>query len=80
VSQDGIHFTTFPCEKEEAEQLFPGCAGVHPVFANPEINSIDPTDPSVAGAIPLICRSGLDWVFLCTMRFKFRRRRGERGI
>lgn len=49
VSQDGLTWHTFPCEKENSEDLYPGCAGVSPVLANPERNSIDPTDPDQAG-------------------------------
>ncbi|MFO1518198.1 MAG: hypothetical protein U1F57_00815 [bacterium] len=49
VSQDGIHFIAFPCASTDSVNHYPGCAGVHPVFANPDTNSISPTDPAVAG-------------------------------
>ncbi|MBW2464146.1 MAG: cell surface protein [Deltaproteobacteria bacterium] len=47
VSEDGEHFTEFPCEPESPERR--GCAGVAPVFANADENDIDPTDPQAAG-------------------------------
>lgn len=49
VSQDGVAFFTFPCEADRPQDMYPGCAGVHPVYANPSVNGIDPTDPAVAG-------------------------------
>jgi hypothetical protein len=48
VSLDGIDFVEHPCDPEDAP-TFPGCAGVQPVYANADTNSIDPTDPEVAG-------------------------------
>ncbi len=47
VSDDGTTFVGFPCTAKEAP--YGSCAGWHPVYANPDTNSIDPTDPSVAG-------------------------------
>ena len=48
VSEDGQTWHEWPCAPTDAAGGFPGCAGVHPVFANPD-NGIDPTDPKVAG-------------------------------
>ena len=47
VSDDGQHFQAFPCTADEYP--YGSCAGWHPVFANPDKNTIDPTDPVVAG-------------------------------
>jgi hypothetical protein len=47
VSDDGEHFEAFPCTASEAP--YGSCAGINPVYANPETNTIDPTDPAVAG-------------------------------
>ncbi|WP_437594111.1 hypothetical protein [Sorangium sp. So ce1000] len=47
VSQDGVDWRAFPCTAMEAP--WGSCAGWHPVLANPDKNSIDPTDPTVAG-------------------------------
>lgn len=47
VSQDGVGFTDFPCDLSQ-KPFYPGCAGTHPVLANPG-NTIDPTDPAAAG-------------------------------
>src|SRR5262249_6691717 len=50
VSNDGVTWTSFPC----TATAFPygTCAGWHVVYANPDTNSIDPTDPTVAGGDP----------------------------
>ena len=48
VSHDGEAFVDFACDAGNAALLYPGCAGVHPVQANPN-NNIDPTDPNTAG-------------------------------
>ncbi len=48
VSQDGIEWFGWTCEAENAEDGFPGCAGVSQVYATSEF-LIDPTDPVVAG-------------------------------
>jgi len=62
VSQDGENFVTFPCASDNSEELYPGCAGVHPVYANPDTNSIDPTDPSTAGGDAFDLQTiGLSW-------------------
>lgn len=47
VSEDGVTFYDFDCDTEAPS--YAGCAGVHPVLANPDVNTIDPTDPSVSG-------------------------------
>jgi len=47
VSEDGEHFDAFPCTATQAP--YGSCAGWHPVYANPDENAIDPTDPAVAG-------------------------------
>ena len=47
VSDDGQSFRGFPCTASAPP--YGGCAGWHPVYANPDKNSIDPTDPAVAG-------------------------------
>jgi hypothetical protein len=48
VSMDGINFMDFPCDLSQ-DPGYPGCAGTHPVYANPKKNSIDPNDPTTAG-------------------------------
>jgi len=48
ASGDGLTWHEWPCAAEDAAGGFPGCAGVHPVLANPE-NGLDATDPKVAG-------------------------------
>lgn len=48
VSQDGVNFFAFPCDASNKAELYPGCAGVHPVLSNP-MNGIDPMDPAVSG-------------------------------
>lgn len=47
VSDDGLGWTSFECTAEK--NPYGDCAGWRPVLANAELNSIDPTDPSVAG-------------------------------
>jgi len=47
VSDDGVTYVDFPCNLLSAPYV--GCAGVHPSLANPDTNTIDPTDPNVAG-------------------------------
>ncbi|WP_437330560.1 hypothetical protein [Sorangium sp. So ce381] len=47
VSQDGVDWKAYSCKATAAP--YDDCAGWHPVLANPETNSIDPTDPAVAG-------------------------------
>jgi hypothetical protein len=47
VSDDGVNFEAFPCLASAAP--YGSCAGWHPVYANPDTNQIDATDPTVAG-------------------------------
>ena len=47
VSDDGADFVAYPCTASVAP--YGSCAGWHPVYANPDDNTIDPTDPVVAG-------------------------------
>ena len=47
VSDDGETWTEWPCDSEDEDNGFPGCAGVGIVYAGPE--GADPTDPSAAG-------------------------------
>jgi hypothetical protein len=47
VSDDGQNFQGFPCTA--TAYPYGSCAGWHPVLANPDENTIDPTDPAVAG-------------------------------
>ena len=48
VSLDGETWVGWPCEAENVEDDFPGCAGVASVYATAEF-LIDPTDPAQAG-------------------------------
>lgn len=48
VSEDGETWHEWPCAVTDVAGGYPGCAGVHPVFASLD-NGIDPTDPAVAG-------------------------------
>ena len=50
VSDDGETWTEWPCDAEDEDDGFPGCAGVGIVYAGPE--GADPTDPSAAGGDP----------------------------
>lgn len=47
VSDDGVTWLELPCTADGPP--FGQCAGWHPVFANPDENAIDPTDPATAG-------------------------------
>jgi hypothetical protein len=47
VSEDGENFEAFPCTASRPP--YDGCAGFHPVYANAEENSLDPTNPAIAG-------------------------------
>ena len=47
VSEDGLNFHAFDCTATKAP--YAGCAGWHPSYANPEQNTIDATDPALAG-------------------------------
>jgi len=60
VSQDGATWVDYPC----TATAYPWgqCAGWHPVFANADTNTIDPTDPAVAGGDPYdLADVGLAW-------------------
>jgi hypothetical protein len=48
VSADGKEWKAFPFDAISRK----GCAGHHPVLANPDENDIDPTDPEKAGGDP----------------------------
>lgn len=48
VSDDGTTWSAWPCDADDAEGGFPGCAGVANVWAHPG-EPIDATDPQVAG-------------------------------
>jgi hypothetical protein len=47
VSDDGQTFHAYPCTA--TAYPYGSCAGWHPVLANADTNTIDPTDPAVAG-------------------------------
>jgi hypothetical protein len=49
VSEDGVAWREFPCADGDADGGYPGCAGVHQVFAPGSDGGISPTDPAVAG-------------------------------
>jgi hypothetical protein len=49
VSEDGETFQAFPCDADDREAGYPGCAGVRPVLAGPGAPEIDPTEPTAAG-------------------------------
>ncbi|MDO8643638.1 MAG: hypothetical protein Q7S00_01545, partial [bacterium] len=69
VSEDGTTWHDFPCDLtiQEGETLpsFEGCAGHQPTYANAETNTIDPTDPEVAGGDSY----DLQDLGLCQVRF-----------
>lgn len=48
VSDDGTTWHEFPCAASDRAGGFPGCAGVRPVYANPD-TGVSATDPAVAG-------------------------------
>lgn len=50
VSADGNTYFDFPCDPTPPEYL--GCAGIRPVFANPDTNDIDPINITEAGGDP----------------------------
>lgn len=59
VSYDGKSWKEFPYDTIKRI----GCAGWHPVFANPDLNDIDPTDPKKAGGDPFdLADVGLDTI------------------
>lgn len=47
VSADGQTWVSFTCDAVASP--FGGCAGVHPVYANDDLNEISPTDAATAG-------------------------------
>jgi hypothetical protein len=48
VSADGSEWYEWPCEPQNADAGYPYCAGIHPVYSNPD-NGISPTDVDAAG-------------------------------
>jgi hypothetical protein len=50
VSDDLVTWTDFPCTATKPPYGL--CSGWHAVFANPDENDIDPTDPDKAGGDP----------------------------
>lgn len=60
VSQDGENWFAFPCTS--TKYPFGSCAGWHPVFANADKNTIDPTDPAASGGDTFdLADLGLGW-------------------
>ena len=55
VSEDGREFHAYPCTATAPP--YGSCAGFHPVYANSDGNTIDPTDPSWQGATPSILQT-----------------------
>lgn len=51
VSDDGTNWTSFPCTQTTAGPPYQMCAGVHPVYSNPD-NDVSPVDPETAGGDP----------------------------
>ncbi|GEM_PF-754040 len=71
VSQDGVHFVAFPCDSNNRLGLYPGCAGVQPVFANADLNPIDATNPAQAGGDAFdLTQVNLEWVLYIRLRDK----------
>ncbi len=69
VSQDGSQFFAFDCEATNSIGGYPGCAGVSPVLANPELNDLDPTDPAEAGGDAFdLSELGLNWIYYVRIR------------
>jgi hypothetical protein len=50
VSEDGVHYVTFPCDPTMQGPPFPGCAGWNPVYSRP--GGIAPDDLTNAGGDP----------------------------
>jgi hypothetical protein len=48
VSEDGQDWHEWACGADQPDAGYPGCAGVHPVYAAPG-NGVDPADPATAG-------------------------------
>jgi hypothetical protein len=51
VSEDGVSWTSYPCTQTTNDPPYGQCAGVHPVYSNPD-NGISPIDPKRAGGDP----------------------------
>ncbi len=69
VSQDGVNFWSFACHSEDKPNGYPGCAGVHAVFANPAHPEIDPLDPEEAGGDAFDLETlGLGWAQYVRLR------------
>jgi hypothetical protein len=51
VSEDGVNWTSFPCDDTTSQPPYQQCAGVHPVLSSPT-NDISPIDPKTAGGDP----------------------------
>jgi hypothetical protein len=51
VSEDGVNWTSYPCPDTTNNPPYQQCAGVHPVYSNPD-NGISPIDPATAGGDP----------------------------
>jgi hypothetical protein len=64
VSEDGADWHEWPCDPDDADGGYPGCAGVHPVFSSTE-SGTSPTDPTVAGG------DGLDLAALGLTRARY---------
>ncbi|MCK6503628.1 cell surface protein [Myxococcota bacterium] len=48
ASEDGVEWHEWPCDPDDVEGEYPGCAGVGLVWAASG-NGVDPTDPEAAG-------------------------------
>lgn len=48
ASEDGEAWHEWPCDPEDVDGGYPGCAGVSPVYASAS-NGVDATDPETAG-------------------------------
>jgi hypothetical protein len=48
VSEDGGDWHEWPCQPQNADGGYPYCAGIRPVYSNPD-NGISPTNPGTAG-------------------------------
>ncbi len=57
VSADGRDFVAFPCALDDATGLYPGCAGVFPVFAN--VDEAGAPDATVPTTVPITSLVGV---------------------
>lgn len=48
ASEDGETWHSWPCDSQNVDDSYPGCAGATPSLSHPD-NCIDATDPNVAG-------------------------------